>query len=161
MKIIIIALVIVTLLLLLRFVIAGQLSKKEQAPGVINGQLLPCPDKPNCINTEYPESTAHYMPPLDYPAAKTDLLMSLAKNTILEMGGKIINEDNNYLSATFTSRVFRFVDDFEIKINSSTQKLHIRSASRVGHSDFGINKKRVKNFSHLFKAKIDERKNPL
>lgn len=150
MKIIIIALVIFTLFLLLRFSIAGQLSKEEKAPGVMNGQLLPCPDKPNCINTEYPEKTSQYVPPLDFPKVQTDQIMALAKNIVVEMGGEIVIESHNYLSATFTSSIFRFVDDFEIRKSEHPLKLHIRSASRVGYSDFGVNKRRVEKFSELF-----------
>jgi uncharacterized protein (DUF1499 family) len=66
------------------------------------------------------------------------------------MRGTIHSEGNNYLAATFSSRIFRFVDDFEIRVDPALKIVHIRSASRVGRGDMGINKKRLnclKNFS--------------
>ena len=154
MKIFIIALVIFTALLLVRFSMAGQLSKENSSPGIAKEKLQACPNKPNCINTEFPDDTAHYLPPLDFPGNKTDQVMALARTIILEMGGEIVNEDKTYLAATFTSTIFRFVDDFEIRKDDLSLKLHIRSASRVGYSDFGANKRRVKKFSGLFKAQL-------
>ncbi len=154
MKIFIIAVVIFSVLLLVRFSMAGQLSKENNSPGLAKEKLQACPDKPNCINTEFPDDTAHYLPPLDFPGNKTDQVMALARTIILEMGGEIVNEDKTYLAATFTSTIFRFVDDFEIRKDDLSLKLHIRSASRVGYSDFGANKRRVKKFSGLFKAQL-------
>ncbi|MCU7835372.1 MAG: DUF1499 domain-containing protein [gamma proteobacterium symbiont of Taylorina sp.] len=56
------------------------------------------------------------------------------------------DSNNNYLHATFTSSFFKFVDDFEVRVDHIALKLHIRSASRSGYSDFGVNKRRVKEF---------------
>lgn len=129
-------------------------NKENEAPRIVNGQLLACPDKPNCINTEYPDRTTQFIPALSYQAAKSEQVMNTAKSIILEMGGEIINEDKNYLSAIFTSSIFRFVDDFEIRQDKPALKLHIRSASRMGYSDFGVNQRRVKLFSEFFKENI-------
>jgi len=128
--------------------------KEDKAPGMLDGQLRACPDKPNCINTEYPEKSSQYLPPLDYPESTTEQVLVLAKEIILQMGGEIIRQDKHYLAATFTSSIFRFVDDFEISRNESSHKIHIRSASRVGYSDFGVNKRRVEKFSKLFKSRL-------
>lgn len=113
-------------------------------------QLKSCPDTPNCINTEYPEKTAQYVPPLVYDETRADQIMIMAKNTILQMGGSIIKEEPNYLSATFTSMIFRFVDDFEVRNDVNNHTLQIRSASRTGYSDFGVNKRRVEAFLKQF-----------
>lgn len=115
---------------------------------------LPCPDKPNCINSEYAHDTEHYLPPLSYPAAAEKQIIPLAKSIIQAMGGQIQTENSHFLSATFTSRVFRFVDDVELRQDSSSQQLHIRSASRTGYSDFGVNKKRVNTFTQHFKEQL-------
>ncbi|MCU7940966.1 MAG: DUF1499 domain-containing protein [gamma proteobacterium symbiont of Bathyaustriella thionipta] len=122
--------------------------------GIIDGRLVNCPDKPNCINSEYPEQGNHYLPPLNIPKAKSTEIMTLAKITLLEMGAKIIKSENNYLLASFTSNLFRFVDDFELRLDKTTYKLHIRSASRVGYSDFGVNKRRVERFIKLINNKL-------
>ncbi|MBF0265583.1 MAG: DUF1499 domain-containing protein [Gammaproteobacteria bacterium] len=114
----------------------------------LSNQLKPCPKKLNCINTEYSDDTDHYAKPLFFPADKATDILKQSKNIILSMGGEIEKERVNYIHATFTSKIFRFVDDFEIRIDDV---LHIRSASRIGSSDFGVNKERVELFTLEFK----------
>ena len=62
------------------------------------------------------------------------------------MGGQVQTVDGDRLVATFTSRLFRFVDDFALRVDGSAGLLHIRSASRVGYGDFGVNRRRVERF---------------
>lgn len=59
------------------------------------------------------------------------------------MGGQIEEVDDHFLHATFRSRLFRFTDDVACRLDNDTNSIQIRSASRVGYSDFGINRKRV------------------
>ncbi len=68
---------------------------------------------------------------------------SRLKDGIRVMGGSIQVEDDNYLAATFASSIFGFVDDLEIRVDSEHKTIHLRSASRVGHGDGGVNRKRV------------------
>ena len=69
--------------------------------------------------------------------------ITLLKIVILKMGGNVQVESGNYLAAIFTSVIFKFVDDLEIRIDSTPEVIHIRSASRVGYSDMDVNKKRM------------------
>lgn len=119
--------------------------------------LKECPNKPNCINSEYPDKTNHYLPAINFPDTKKEQLMAQAKTIILNMGGTIIKEENHYLAATFTSSLFKFVDDFELRQDNTTHKLHIRSASRTGYSDFGVNKRRVQKFSEQFNRILENK----
>lgn len=138
---------------------AHQVDNQKQTMKQINRPLPACPDKPNCINTEYPDDSTHYLPPLDFPDSIKEQIMPLAKSIILDMGGTVINEstkeENKYLAATFTSSLFRFVDDFELRQDNSAHKLHMRSASRTGYSDFGVNKRRIMKFSAQFNSQIN------
>jgi len=61
---------------------------------------------------------------------------------IFDMGGVITSESSDYISATFMSSLFKFVDDVELRPGAAGE-VHIRSASRVGYSDRGVNRKRV------------------
>ena len=70
------------------------------------------------------------------------------------MGGTIREESDTYLAATFSSAMFGFVDDLEIRVDSSQKVIHIRSASRVGYSDAGVNKKRAEQLKALYKRKV-------
>ena len=154
MNVITVFFIVISVFLLLTISCAGNVSKQTKVSDTAPLRLQVCPDKPNCINTEYPDNESHYMPALDYPMQQTQQVIAFAKDIIIQMGGEIIKEDSHYLAATFTSSVFRFVDDFEIRQSESSTKLHIRSASRVGYSDFGVNKRRIEKFSANFKAKF-------
>ena len=117
------------------FFYLGQKSQSGEAPGLVNGALAPCPDKPNCENSEgwnvADENVKPYSPEVweSIPAV------------VPSLGGKIITNTDNYIAAEFTSSVFRFIDDVEFR--KAEDAVHIRSASRVGHSDMGANRKRV------------------
>ena len=144
------------LLIIIMLLITSSIQAEQISQGVStlesNHQLKACPDTPNCINTEYPEKTSQHVPPLVYDETKADKVMTMAKNIILQMGGSIIKEEPNYLATAFTSMIFRFVDDFEVRNDIKHHSLQIRSASRTGYSDFGVNKRRVEEFSKQFNS---------
>ena len=85
-------------------------------------------------------------------AFATQILPRL-KTVIREIGGSIQVEKADYLAATFTSSIFRFVDDLEIRIDTGQQLIHLRSASRVGRSDGGVNHKRLEYLKNSFHLK--------
>jgi len=68
----------------------------------------------------------------------------------------IQSENDDYLAATFSSAIFGFVDDLEVRIDSVQNTGHIRSASRVGHSDGGVNRKRIELLNQLYQKRILE-----
>jgi len=107
-----------------------------------NTKLKPCGDKPNCVCSEYVESEDHFVSPLSYKSDSA-LVLKQVENKIKEIGGEVTNSENNYLSAVFKSRFFGFIDDLEMRIDEKSKTLHFRSASREGHSDLGVNAKRV------------------
>ncbi len=79
------------------------------------------------------------------------------QSVILEMGGKIVSRDQFYLAATFSSRLFGLVDDFEIRWAPESGLLHIRSESRTGYSDLGVNRKRVDEFKNRYNALLKKK----
>lgn len=117
------------------FFLLGLKSQKGTAKGLADGRLADCPSAPNCVSSE--DDTQ----PERQVAALTGNLAS-AKIAIKSMGGVITSESDKYVSATFMSRVFKFVDDVELRPGPDGT-VHIRSGSRVGYSDRGVNKKRV------------------
>jgi len=66
------------------------------------------------------------------------------------MGGKIVLEDGSYLWATFSTRIFRFIDDLELRMDEESDVIHVRSSSRVGYSDLGANRRRVEDLRLRF-----------
>ncbi len=68
---------------------------------------------------------------------------------------EIVEIDGDYLHAESTSRIMKYVDDLEVSFDESNNKLIIRSESRVGEGDFGVNQKRVDLLkSELFKSNV-------
>jgi len=104
--------------------------------GNLGGRLADCPDSPNCV-CSFEERESHYVEPLNASLAEIQrVLMSLPR-------ARIIASDGNYLYAEFTSRIMGFVDDVEFLYDPDAGITHVRSASRVGYSDMGVNRERV------------------
>ncbi len=154
-KTILIIIVVISLLVLAGFLLLGHMSKNEKPPGLLSGRLSPCPDSPNCVVSEMIDDDSHFISPVRYPATMAEDSMDLVKQVIQEIGGVITIEEEVYIAAIFTSKFFGFVDDLECRIDQTNHAIHLRSASRVGHSDFGANRKRVERISTLFQQKIN------
>ncbi|MBL1319833.1 MAG: DUF1499 domain-containing protein [Methylophaga sp.] len=152
MKIFFIILSCIVIAVIIWFFIQGAASKQGKALGLIENNLASCPDKPNCVCSEHKDDTQHYISPITLTQNTSSALLNL-KKVIDEIGGTVQTESDGYLAATFTSALFGFVDDLEIKIDARQHLIHLRSASRVGHSDMGINKKRVELLKQLYKER--------
>ncbi|OEU73436.1 MAG: hypothetical protein BA874_07210 [Desulfuromonadales bacterium C00003068] len=123
-------------------------STTKQPMGLINGQLAPCPNSPNCVSSEMSTSTA-YIEPLAVKIEPEAAWLCL-KRSIEGLGGTIKMAEDHYLWATFKTKVFRFVDDVELRLDADSKLIHVRSASRVGYSDLGVNQKRVELLREKF-----------
>lgn len=138
---------------ILLMLVLAVLSKSGKPPGLVAGKLSMCPDKPNCVSSEQHNDAGHYLEPVALqPAASPDPL-TVIKAVIVDMGGVIQEQDGGYIAATFSSTVFGFVDDLEIRLDPGERLIHIRSASRVGYGDAGVNRKRVERFRKLYAEK--------
>jgi uncharacterized protein (DUF1499 family) len=134
-------------------IVLSFLSSKPGQTGMTDGRLRPCPDTPNCVCSEYPDSPG-YIQAISFTGDPTSALKKV-RTIIDQMNGKIAAEQEGYLHAVFSTPLFRFKDDLEIRMDVDLRLLHIRSASRVGHSDLGANRKRVKRFWDHFKSNMD------
>lgn len=135
------------------FVVLGMWSQtKVPDLGMVEGRLQPCPDRPNCVCSElYPDrQQRHNIPPIVVSGKEIGRAWKLLRDSIEMSGGAVISETDSYLHAEFASKFFRFVDDIEIRLDRDTGMIHLRSASRVGHSDLGINRKRIETIWNNF-----------
>jgi len=148
---IIICILIISIVII--FFVLGNISKSGQASGLLEGELRKCPDKPNCVCSEQKDDTDHFIDPIIIPQTTAGDTLNILKETIVELGGDIKTDNGTYVSATFSSALFGFVDDLEIRIDLKQNLIHIRSASRVGYGDFGANIKRVEAIKELFSKK--------
>ena len=111
--------------------------------GVVDGKLAKCPPTPNCVSTQS-ELESQAMDPIQYVGSSTKLLKKI--KTIIDSKfsrATIVKESNVYLRYEFKSLIFRFIDDVEFMVDDEKSVVHFRSASRVGHSDLGANRKRM------------------
>ena len=131
----------------------GKYSQKGQARGLVNGSLSRCSEKPNCVCSEYLDDVSHYIEPVTDIQEKEMDGMNKVVSTIREMNGVLQSTEDNYIAATFTSSIFGFVDDLEIRIDPNRGIMHIRSASRVGYGDGGVNRKRVELLKKLYRRR--------
>ena len=113
--------------------------------GLHDGKLRQCSSKPNCVCSESEESEKHFIAPLIFSGSNASV-QKMAVEVIKQMGGKIELESPAFLHATFQTPIFRFKDDFELRF--SGKEVQVRSASRVGYSDLGANRKRVLAFQN-------------
>ena len=120
---------------------------------LVDGRLKACPNSPNCVSSES-DSPSSRVEPLTFQGLPEKAWGDL-KETIRDMGGEIQEEHDGYLWATFTTRLFRFVDDVELRMVSTNGIIHVRSGSRVGYSDLGVNRRRVEKLRTLFNQKKD------
>ena len=141
MKILAIVVISSTLLICGYFVFLSMSAARPQG-GVENGRLKPCPDKPNCVTSETGGAIREGQSIRPLTLGRPDQWQDLA-NIIERQGGEVIEHSEDYLRAEFRSRLFRFVDDLEVRLDDDKTTLHIRSGSRSGTSDLGVNRKRV------------------
>jgi len=113
-------------------------------PSTTGHALEPCPNRPNCVSSRA-DDAAHRVEPfaLRVPVERAwpqlrDAVASLPRVRIVESGV-------GYLRAEATSRLFRFVDDLEVLHVPGSARIDVRSASRVGYSDVGVNRARVES----------------
>ncbi len=116
--------------------------------GVRDGRLAACPTSPNCVSSFEPAADAeHHVAPLPFPrAAKGDPTAAWAALHDLVRGMErtaVVTLRPDYLHAECASAVLGFVDDLECLLDRKASVIHVRSASRVGYSDFGVNRRRV------------------
>ena len=111
--------------------------------------LKDCPDRPNCVSTTS-SIERNRMEPITYKGSASqaqELLVSVISSM---PGAKIIEKSPGHIVATFTSAIFRFVDDVELVLDDSKKVIHFRSASRIGYYDLGVNRKRMNAITGSF-----------
>ncbi len=111
--------------------------------------LSDCPDSPNCVSTSSTRS-ANSIEPIELGENAVDVQSTLKQIIERMPGSRIVEARDNYIHAEFHSRLLGFVDDVELLVDPAQQKINVRSASRVGYSDFGVNRQRVEEIRQRF-----------
>lgn len=134
-------------------VVAGQLGFLQgTAPsdlGVRNGRLKPPSNTENSVSSQaglYPDHPQRKYADISPIALRGDGPATLARiKAVVESmdGAKVVKSEPDYLYAQFTTRLMKFVDDVEFWFDPAVNAIQVRSASRVGRGDLGVNRKRI------------------
>lgn len=110
--------------------------------GIHHSKLSPCPTSPNCVCSDSADKK-HYIEPYQLKVKPSEGWEAFKKVISALPRITIISATNDYLHAEARSRIFRFVDDMEFQLRPQQNIIAIRSAARLGHYDFGVNRHRL------------------
>jgi len=112
--------------------------------GVTDGCLAPCRRTPNCVSSQAdPADAVHYIAPIHFRGDAAAAIAAARKAVQDMQRSTVIREEAAYLYAEFRSKLLGFVDDVEFAYDGEAGLLHVRSSSRVGRRDYGVNRARV------------------
>jgi uncharacterized protein (DUF1499 family) len=129
-------------------------------------RLSPCPNSPNCVSSQSTDS-AHFIEPLRYTGNLADARQKLIDLLENSKRTRLISVETDYIHAElrslilnfvddveFRSLILNFVDDVEFYFSSEDPIVHVRSASRTGYYDFGVNRRRVERLRATFENSV-------
>lgn len=117
--------------------------------GVKDGRLAACPGKPNCVSSQAGSARQRVMP-LRLSGAPGESMNRLKRVVNNMPRTALADEYDHYLHFECSSKLLGFVDDLEFLCDADEQVIHVRSASRLGYSDLGLNRKRVESIRRKF-----------
>jgi uncharacterized protein (DUF1499 family) len=132
--------------ILLAFVI--MITMPDNIPAAV--RLPPCPDTPNCVSSQALDK-AHRVDPIPFTGSPDLAWERLRRVLESESRLRVVDaQDQRYLHTEVRSLIFRFVDDVEFVMDNNEKRIHIRSASRSGYSDLGVNRRRAERIRRKF-----------
>jgi uncharacterized protein (DUF1499 family) len=127
-------------------------SRRPANLGPVDGKLLPCPSSPNCVST-FAMDDAHKIEPLSFTDSPDAAMGRLKTVLLLKPRVKIVTATDTYLHVEFTTWLMRYLDDVEFLLDAEKKQIHFRSASRLGYSDLGANRRRMEAIRRAFVAR--------
>ena len=112
------------------------------AIGLNSGHLSSCPSSPNCVVSQDGDQE-HTIDPITYKSDRNQAKETLLKVLSVVPRTEVVDQTDDYIHTESTSRIFKFVDDAEFYFPEGQNIIHVRSASRVGESDLGVNRRRI------------------
>ncbi len=141
--------------------IGVRLSIKAMSPmppklGVFYGRLQPCPDTPNCVSSQATDDS-HKIEPIAFTGMDRRVAYQILLECINELPrANVLVSRVDYVHVEFRSLVWGFRDDTEFWINDASGLIEVRSASRLGRGDLGVNRKRVEDIRTRFQNKANQ-----
>ena len=136
---------------LLVFLFSGCSGTRPSNLGVKDNRLSPCPSSPNCVSSQSDEEK-HKIDPIRFTSTPAEAMDKLKKVVQGMERTQVVRETQDYLHVEFRT-LLGFVDDVEFYLDGSQKVIHLRSASRVGYWDLGVNRKRMESIRTEFGGK--------
>jgi uncharacterized protein (DUF1499 family) len=124
--------------------LSGCASLSGGPTGIVNGELQPCPPGPHCVSSDDTRPSFR-IAPLQVIVAPAVAWRGLKAHVASLPRTEIAGEHSGYLHLTFTSRWLRFTDDVEFLLRADRGEIAVRSSSRLGYYDFGVNRERLES----------------
>lgn len=128
-------------------------ARRPAGLGLHDGRLRPCPATPNCVCSCAEPGDDHAVAPLAFTGDADAAWVRLGEVLAEQPRTVVITETDAYRHVECTSLLFRFVDDLELHLDRAAKVIHVRSASRVGRSDLGANRRRVEAIRSAFEGR--------
>ena len=109
----------------------------------------PCPRTPNCVSSQE-KNSQHRIQPIIFEGSLEHSKERLYLVINAMRGTRIITQEDVYWHVEFTTQLLRFIDDVELYFDESQSLIHVRSASRQGYWDLGVNRRRVETILSRF-----------
>ena len=129
---------------------AGLLGGQRPELGVVDGRLQPPSPTPNSVSSQthlhpgHPQAAYAAVDPLPLKAAGAATSLRVLVGVLQTMPGvTVVEQKDNYLRAQAQTRWLKFIDDLEFWIDPQQARIEVRSASRLGRKDFGVNRARL------------------
>ena len=129
--------------------------KRPDNLGVKAGRLAPPKSTPHCVSSQAdPGDAEHYIAPIAFRGAAVEAMAAVRKAAEGMQGATVIRQEADYLYAEFRTRLMGFVDDVEFAFDENAGLIHVRSASRLGRRDFGVNRARVEALRSRIEGRV-------
>ena len=127
--------------------------KRPTGLGIASGKFKPLPNKPNCVSSTVAATDSHYVAPIKFNGDAAAAWKKLLGLVNAHPRTTLVEQKSNYLCAEFKTATMGYVDDVEFALDARTKAIQVRSASRLGIRDFGVNRKRIEALRAGFVAK--------
>ncbi|MHA7879213.1 MAG: DUF1499 domain-containing protein [Saccharospirillum sp.] len=141
---------IVVALFVVNLILIYWQNSRVPALGHDQGQLKPLGPRPNSVSTQT-DHTNKWVQPWPFKDSREKTMAAVVQAVQQYGGARIVEQDEHYLYVVFTTKLMRYHDDAEFYLNEEEQQVHFRSASRAGHSDMGLNRKRFDALTELYR----------
>ena len=127
--------------------------KRPTYLGVTDGRLARPKSTPNCVASQADATdTVHYIAPIKFTGSAVEAMAALRRIVDASARTLVLKHEANYLYAEYKSKLMGYVDDVEFLASEKEGVIHVRSASRLGRRDYGVNRERIEAVRERFSA---------